>query len=1057
MNIEAIDQIVNGMKVYMPSGIQAELSMDDKGNIIVKYMDDCIDIYTPDEFIQVGTEGIIPVEEQSVLMEDKHTCCLDQLEFLSKHLKDTKLRQNAITLMDAAGLGVDVEEAVKKLWKEFKKNKPLDEKLDWDMIFKNREDAMSMSINTIDDVQRFLNLQFGSIDAMINSLKQKNIQARQDSEDSIILTFDNKQYKVKFYIDSLLNTASPTDIIEIKSEEDLVESTNEDYTTQQDIITIKNAKKEFDKLVAEAADIQWQVPKFIDITGLENSCPSFTNISWEDIPELIRGWGFTVLEDSEEAEPAIALDKAITEEELKEIIKKDDIENGYKSTNEDFGATGIIYPFRVICRDINGGAIDIDGHYKEKDAEEVFNDTVAENINDEVAEIALEKLEDGKYIKIKTWHPEDDWREVEFIEESLNEDNNTYQVLVGICGDEESMQVVSIEDSEEDAIERAKYEYSHSDLDEDTCVEVVWVENGETIWNINKNCEEKLNESMEDIVTVVDIPLVTEKLYNKLVNLLYGNKKDKNRDYEKQGNVLNFLQKIEDRIPFGCEFHTDLEDYGFTEDEINAIKKIVRDERVDESLNKKAILDKIKDILSKHGYKIDEFTSNGLWYCTIDNVTGNNDSTLVQGKDYTEVLKKIKKKFGESLDKKSILDKIAADVRAEVERVYDYDKDLIEWNYVEPHIKKGHYDDGSDMYYIEVRDELGYEGMQNLADKLNPIVRKYDKRAYFDMDEPGIMSAVIDMDTVKLDETSEEKAKGTEHKRIDNFVNSKLDNTDTKKNAKKLVKNSKIMAKRDDKKKDENMSELSKLTSELIGLMEEIDAEPKKCGLIDKLRKRFNKPEAKDEAFNDEIMLTDIEELDMPDALADTIDTNDEGEVLTLGDVADEIKDLKDEVIDAVAGIKDEITDKIEDKVEEEVDEIEFLDDMDAEAEEIEDEIKDTQEDAVDLEAEDAEEAAEAEDEEAGDEEIEEKEEEVEIEESFKKYLRKGQLENLQDAKQEIDRDIRSGADTEDIKTDITIHSDTEEEEKKAKEYAASKLKECLETSKTSILSKELK
>lgn len=98
--------------------------------------------------------------------------------------------------------------------------------------------------------------------------------------------------------------------------------------------------------------------------------------------------------------------------------------------------------------------------------------------------------------------------------------------------------------------------------------------------------DKEYNESLDgDIVTVIDIPLVTEKLYNKLVNLLYGNKKDK--DYEQQGNVLNFLQKIEDRIPLGCEFHTDLEDYGFTTDEINAIKKIVREERVNESLNEK--------------------------------------------------------------------------------------------------------------------------------------------------------------------------------------------------------------------------------------------------------------------------------------------------------------------------------------------------------------------------------------------------------------------------------------------------------------------------------------
>ena len=98
--------------------------------------------------------------------------------------------------------------------------------------------------------------------------------------------------------------------------------------------------------------------------------------------------------------------------------------------------------------------------------------------------------------------------------------------------------------------------------------------------------KKQTNESLDgDTVTVVNIPLVTEKLYNKLVNVLYGDNRGKNRDYEQQGNVLNFLQEIEDRIPLGGEFHTDLEDYGFTTDEINAIKKIVREERVNESLN----------------------------------------------------------------------------------------------------------------------------------------------------------------------------------------------------------------------------------------------------------------------------------------------------------------------------------------------------------------------------------------------------------------------------------------------------------------------------------------
>lgn len=109
---------------------------------------------------------------------------------------------------------------------------------------------------------------------------------------------------------------------------------------------------------------------------------------------------------------------------------------------------------------------------------------------------------------------------------------------------------------------------------------------GDETWDIDDFPKDDVDESLDgDIVTVVDIPLVTEKLYNKLVNLLYGNKQGKNRDYEQQQNVLNFLQEIEDKIAIEAGVSIDLEDYDFTVDEINAIKKIVKDERVDESVN----------------------------------------------------------------------------------------------------------------------------------------------------------------------------------------------------------------------------------------------------------------------------------------------------------------------------------------------------------------------------------------------------------------------------------------------------------------------------------------
>lgn len=45
---------------------------------------------------------------------------------------------------------------------------------------------------------------------------------------------------------------------------------------------------------------------------------------------------------------------------------------------------------------------------------------------------------------------------------------------------------------------------------------------------------------------------------------------------------------------------------------------------------------------------------------------------------------------------------------------------------------------------IEVRAEVSYEGMEKLAEVLNPIVARFDEDAYFDFDEPGIMSAYIE-------------------------------------------------------------------------------------------------------------------------------------------------------------------------------------------------------------------------------------------------------------------------------------------------------------------------
>lgn len=169
-------------------------------------------------------------------------------------------------------------------------------------------------------------------------------------------------------------------------------------------------------------------------------------------------------------------------------------------------------------------------------------------------------------------------------------DNNRYYITFDGCEGQ-----VFYAKSEEEAKELAKNDFFTKDF------EITGVE------YLGKLGEPKNESLSDDIVTVVDIPLVTEKLYNKLVNALYGNKQNKNRAYEQQENVLNFLQKIEDGIAIQASFSIDLEDYGFTSDEINTIKKIVREERVDESLNEEEYVLQAIDNTTFEGRELDSF------------------------------------------------------------------------------------------------------------------------------------------------------------------------------------------------------------------------------------------------------------------------------------------------------------------------------------------------------------------------------------------------------------------------------------------------------------------
>ena len=146
--------------------------------------------------------------------------------------------------------------------------------------------------------------------------------------------------------------------------------------------------------------------------------------------------------------------------------------------------------------------------------------------------------------------------------------------------------------------------------------------------------------------------------------------------------------------------------------------------------------DKEQDLLDDVGSRMEMFTGNRK---EVSIAEFTKDELEEQGIKIEESLNE-----DESVEEK--LQKIADEVKAEINKIYADDKDLLEYFVVEPLIKEGHYNDGSTLYGIEVRTELGYNELLDLSEKLDKIVQKYDKDAYFDMEGGGIITAVISDD-----------------------------------------------------------------------------------------------------------------------------------------------------------------------------------------------------------------------------------------------------------------------------------------------------------------------
>lgn len=222
--------------------------------------------------------------------------------------------------------------------------------------------------------------------------------------------------------------------------------------------------------------------------------------------------------------------------------------------------------------------------------------------------------------------------------------------------------------------------------------------------------------------------------------------------------------------------------------------------------------------------------------------------------------------------------------------------------------------------------------------------------------------------------------------------------------------------------------------------------------------------EKMEETFGDNMgMLTDINDLDFPGALQKAVDTKDDGSLYRISDLANELKELRAEMQKELEAIKNDIKTTLQD----------VKQDIKAEVNDVENKVQDTKIAVDDLTTEEDAELEDMEmlgneeepmDEEPVDEEPVENEEEPEednMEESlqtssFKKYITGGLMdtlrftrtkameEDLNKLKQEIDKMSQEGKDAKEMKDKITLMADSEEEDKQASEYAASKLGESL-------------
>ena len=377
MILDCIDSIIDGMKVFMPSGIEATIYKDDD-KIIVEYrdrLDSYTDTYTQDEFGNLIKAGIVFNEPSQLVMESKlnenKIEAATRLEKIARKCKDVKIRQNASSLLDAMNLGVDVKDEVHKLFKEVDKMKEKNESILY-ALSKELKEALNENAFSDDLAKKvYLKSKEKSVEELADDYgvpkeKIKKIILKGKSKvDNDLITESKKQSKNRLKEDY---DARYTDINDLDFPDALADTV--DVNEEGEVLSLSDIASQIAEiktsLLDEINSLKVEVQALKDIA---KPVEETEIIEPEENPEELVDAEDEEIEDDEQVEEEIENEEIEEDEELQE-----DLNDTKKAIDKIVGTTKNTKEIKA--------AIDIltDNDKEEEDAKEYAIDKLKESL-----------------------------------------------------------------------------------------------------------------------------------------------------------------------------------------------------------------------------------------------------------------------------------------------------------------------------------------------------------------------------------------------------------------------------------------------------------------------------------------------------------------------------------------------------------------------------------------------------------------------------------------------------------------------------------------------------